>query len=206
MFDFVRGGCWGNTAEGRGCCSLALRARWKGGASSGSVIVPCSLLASSLLAWPRDFAPPSSQAHHTLGPRASHHSGWLAVSQNSLHIPTTSLNPPSSQRDASHLLVLRGNASCLPSDWTVIVQATLTFFPGNSVLAIKMVSHVLLPAASREGSQCRVMSSDTEIWIQGSTFLGNFLGTFSPRVSFSYMNSFIVAPLLQWRILYIQFS
>lgn len=49
--------------EGAAVCWLS--AGWRGGASSGSVLVACSLLASSLLAWPRDTSPPSWQAHHT---------------------------------------------------------------------------------------------------------------------------------------------
>lgn len=125
MFNFVRGGCWGNTAEGRGCCLLALRARWRGGASSGSVLVTCSLLVSSLLAWPRDTAPPSSQAHHTPGPHTT-----LAGLQS----PNTLYTYPP---PASTHLVPKGGFPLAS--------------PGYSVHPICLSSGVMLPACLATG-------------------------------------------------------
>lgn len=161
----------GGTLQKEKAAVCWLSARWRGGATSGSALVACSLLASSLLAWPRDTSPPSWQAHHTPPGLTSL---WLACSLPTLFIHTHH-QPQStwSPKGCFHLLVLftvsspsaypQGNASCLPSDWTVMVQATLTFSPGDSALAVKVVSHALLPAASREGSQHGVMPSDTEV-------------------------------------------
>lgn len=58
----------GGTLQKEKAAVCWLSARWRGGATSGSALVACSLLASSLLAWPRDTSPPSWQAHHTPGP------------------------------------------------------------------------------------------------------------------------------------------
>lgn len=160
----------GGTLQKEGAAVCWLSARWRAGASSGSALVACSLLASSLLAWPRDTSPPSWQAHHTPGPHTT-----LAglQSPNTLYTCPHQPQPTWSPTECFHLLVLvavsspsacpQGNASCLPSNWTAMVQATLTFFPGDSALAVKMVSHAFLPAASREGSQHGVMPSDTEV-------------------------------------------